>query len=389
MKAIYRIGCTDSRPVEQMGGFNESRAAGLIEHFYEAAVRPELWRDLLDRLAEALGAEGCYLIPGADSPFRPICSRSMEESCAAGLEEGWFEKNPRLTRGFAAVRSTTEIVTESMLFTPWELDHLPFHAEFVSRFKARWFAGLDLAGQGIGGLALTAERLASQEPFSPSELDTLSRLVSHIQGAGKMALHLASARDGGLLDGFSCFEWGALLLDWAGRVLRMNAKAESMMGSGLTVRNKRLAAGQKQCDTALQKLIGTVLSPVPLHEKEPLAAVAITRPGARPLVVQAAPVARTASDFFQQAKAVLMITDPDAARTTGEPLLRQVFGFTNAEAAVAMSLARGNDLDAIAETRGVSVGTLRHQVKSLLAKTETRRQAELVARLARYTAVAR
>jgi DNA-binding CsgD family transcriptional regulator len=372
-----------------MGDFNEGQVAGLIESFYEAAVRPELWRGLLGQLSEALGAEGCYLIPGVGSSFQPMCSDSMMESCITGLKEGWFDRNPRFTRGFAAVKSTQEVVTESMLFSRWELDHLPFHAEFVSRFRARWFAGLDLAGQGATGLALTAERLARQEPFSSSEIETLSRLVPHIQGAGRMALHLAAARDEGLLDGFTHFDCGALLLDWMGRVLRVNAKGESLLGPWLTIRNRRLSAGGRDCDASLQKLIGAALNPRPLHEGEPLSPIAIARPGGGPLIVQAAPVARSAADFFQQAKAVLMIVDPGAPRTPGEPLLRQVFGLTGAEAAIAMALARGDDLDTIAGMRKVSLGTLRHQVKSIFAKTETGRQAELVALLGRYAPVAR
>jgi DNA-binding CsgD family transcriptional regulator len=370
--------------------FNDGRVGGMIDRFYEAATQPELWRGLLAELADALGAEGCYLIPGIGSPFRPVCSPSMDESCFVGLKEGWFDRNPRLTRGFAAVRSTKEIVTESMLFTPWELDHHPFHAEFVSRFKARWFAGLDLAGQGATGLALTAERLARQEPFSSSEVETLRRLVPHIQGAGRMAIHLAAARDQGLLDGFAYFDCGAILLDWMGRVLRVNEKAESLMvGPWFTIQNKRLVAGTKDCDALLQRLIGSVLARGPLQDCAPPEPVAVRRPGARPLIIQAAPVARSAIDLFQQAKAVVMVVDPDAARPPQESLLRQVFGLTGAEAAIAASLARGDDLEAIAETRKVSLGTLRHQVKSILAKTETKRQAELVAHLGRYAMAAR
>lgn len=372
-----------------MGSFSEIRVAGLIEGFYEAAIRPELWNGLLGQLAEALGAEGCYLVPGTGSSFRPMCSTSMAESCEAGLKEGWFDRNPRLTRGFSMVTSTQEIVTESMLFSPWELDHLPFHAEFVSRFKARWFAGLDLAGQGATGLAMTAERLARQEPFSSSEIGTLRRLVPHIQGAGRLALQLASARDEGLLDGFACLDCGVLLLDWTGRVVQVNATAESLMGSSLTIRDGRLTARQKDCDASLQKLVGMVLTRRPLHESAPIGTVAVEQPGARPLVIQAAPLARTAADLFQQAKAILMILDPDAARTPGEPLLRQVFGLTSAEAAVARALCMGHDVEDIAQTRGVSVGTIRTQMKTMFGKTDTRRQAELVALLARYAPVTR
>jgi DNA-binding CsgD family transcriptional regulator len=64
-------------------------------------------------------------------------------------------------------------------------------------------------------------------------------------------------------------------------------------------------------------------------------------------------------------------------------VLRDNFGLTPAEIEIAMALARGVKPAAIAQARGVSVGTVRVQIKSLLAKAGMNRTVELVARLAR------
>ena len=45
---------------------------------------------------------------------------------------------------------------------------------------------------------------------------------------------------------------------------------------------------------------------------------------------------------------------------------------------MALGMVAGKTADEIAEERGVSVGTVRTQLKALLQKTETDRQAELV-----------
>ena len=100
-----------------MPKFDEDRAAGLIEGFYEAAARPELWRGLLAQMAGALGAEGCVLVPGPASPIQPVCSESMDELCAACLQQGWHDKNIRMKRGIEALKTRNGVVTESMLFT--------------------------------------------------------------------------------------------------------------------------------------------------------------------------------------------------------------------------------------------------------------------------------
>jgi DNA-binding CsgD family transcriptional regulator len=57
------------------------------------------------------------------------------------------------------------------------------------------------------------------------------------------------------------------------------------------------------------------------------------------------------------------------------------FLLTPAEAQIALGIADGETLAAIAEARGVSVSTARTQLKSVFAKTGTHRQAELVALL--------
>jgi DNA-binding CsgD family transcriptional regulator len=363
---------------------DEIAIGGLIEGFYEAAIRPELWRHFLAEMAMSFGAEGCGMTPGPGSPLQPVCSPSMDEACEFGLRGGWYEHNPRMTRGVKHFYTSCDIVTEATLFTPWELEHLPFHAEFVNRFNLRHFAGLVVSGNATTGLAFSLERSQDQGAFTASELDALRRLVPHIQGAGRLALKLAKARHEGALDAFGAFDCGALLLDWRGRVTQLNAKAEALMGPWLAIRNGALGATDPDCDATLQKMIGVITSRWPRGNDETIDLVAVPRPPARPLVMHGAPLARSATDLFQQAKAVIWIVDPYANPLPWEPVLRQAFGCTRAEASVAVALAQGSDIDEIAQLRGVSPGTIRAQIKGIFAKTNTRRQAELVALLLRF-----
>jgi PAS domain-containing protein len=340
--------------------FDENRVGTLIDSFYEAAARPQLWRDLLAQMAAALGAEGCTLTPGVASPLRPVCSASMDEGFAAGVAGGWFdgENNVRMARG---AKLPQDVKTEAMLFTPWELDHLPYNAEFVNRFGYRHFAAMLMAKEGPSRLAFSVERLTAQGPFSEPEIDTLRRLAPHVQRAGQLASRLAERHHDGLMDAFAAFDCGAVLLDWRGRVRRLNAKAEALMGPWLTVHLGALTAGSKDCDAALQKLIGSAVARGPQRDAAAIGAVAITRPFARPLLVHAAPLTKSAQDLFQQAQAALMIIDPDQDRTPERSTLRQLFGLTVAEAAIAAALSCGRDIDEIAQMRGVLPGTIRNQ----------------------------
>ncbi len=58
--------------------------------------------------------------------------------------------------------------------------------------------------------------------------------------------------------------------------------------------------------------------------------------------------------------------------------LQATFALTRSEAEVALAMVRGASLRQIAEARGVSINTVRNQVKSAMAKTATRRQIDLV-----------
>jgi DNA-binding CsgD family transcriptional regulator len=86
--------------------------------------------------------------------------------------------------------------------------------------------------------------------------------------------------------------------------------------------------------------------------------------------------------FFAGAAAMVLIEDPAissvAARTESA---RAAYGLTAAELRVARRLIEGLTLAEIAAVDGVSPLTVRSQLKSIFAKTDTRRQAEVVRKL--------
>ena len=63
---------------------------------------------------------------------------------------------------------------------------------------------------------------------------------------------------------------------------------------------------------------------------------------------------------------------------TAERRLRRQYGLTPAETTLALAVAGGAALRDYAEERGVTVGTVRFQMKQVLAKTDCRRQTDLV-----------
>jgi DNA-binding CsgD family transcriptional regulator len=109
--------------------------------------------------------------------------------------------------------------------------------------------------------------------------------------------------------------------------------------------------------------------------------VHVERPsGLAPWLVQAVPLpASRDGPFAGMAGVVLVVTDTEARAAAAQGRLRDAWGLSPAEAALAAALAGGTTLADHARKRGVSLETVRSQMASIRRKTGCQRQAELVA----------
>jgi DNA-binding CsgD family transcriptional regulator len=72
-----------------------------------------------------------------------------------------------------------------------------------------------------------------------------------------------------------------------------------------------------------------------------------------------------------------VVTPVDRAAVPTAEVLQGLFDLTPAEARVARGIGQAETIDTLAEATGVNRETVRSQLKAVLAKTGTRRQAEL------------
>ena len=75
---------------------------------------------------------------------------------------------------------------------------------------------------------------------------------------------------------------------------------------------------------------------------------------------------------------MVFVTDPERISVAGEDTLRMLFGLTGAEATLTRLLAEGVTLVEAGDRLGVGRETVRKRLKTIFAKTNTHRQAELV-----------
>jgi DNA-binding CsgD family transcriptional regulator len=89
---------------------------------------------------------------------------------------------------------------------------------------------------------------------------------------------------------------------------------------------------------------------------------------------------------FGPTPVALLTIAPTTSKNFADPIfIGSMFDLTPAEAKITIALLEGGDLRSIAAAQRVSIETIRSQLKSVFAKTNTSRQADLIALLMRIT----
>lgn len=174
----------------------------------------------------------------------------------------------------------------------------------------------------------------------------------------------------------------ALLVDGHGRVTAMTTSAGTLLTRNrrLRLRDGALESPVRVETQRLARAMGqTVRGELTDGADFLLPALDVDR-GALRVAVRPMVAGMWEMGFAPLALVVLHANDPAPA----EDCIRLVrhYGFTAAEAEVAAALAAGISRATIAGSRGVSIATIRAQLKTIFLKAGVNREAELVARLA-------
>ena len=354
----------------EMKSVRSERLAHAVDGLYEAAAEPALWRSALHQLSMATGAVGAILhvnATGGSPAF--VHSQGLDESFAEFLRDGWHLRNETVRRFDALGQGRLPVQTEASLFSADEYMRDPMHMEFLRPNGFGWFAGMEAIQSPRGNLTVSLQRSWKDEPFSKREVAALVSMLPHLRRVAHLALAVGTARAEGVLDSFSLLSVAAFLLDPSGRVCRLNDRAERLLGTDLSVVERRLAGRRPAVTAALAALAGRLVSGGPILDGDLPRAVRVPRTGGYGLIVYGAPLVGRARDVFDSAVAVVVALDLDANRTRSVLHLELTWGLTRAEAETAMALASGLSLHEVAVRRGVGLETVRSQVKSVGVKT--------------------
>ncbi|MFC9786587.1 helix-turn-helix transcriptional regulator [Rhodococcus sp. NPDC127528] len=355
----------------------------LVSAIYASAVDPERWDATLIELVRAFDAGGSGLMTSVPtSRDSDVMVRQVGGEPSSQL--AYNDYYGRLDYVAAAleqapvgrVHTGTELIlpnTNTEFYNDWCRPN-----EFGDGLFVR------LTGSTTGAWLGLAAPLGS-EPFgTPDRLTLIGRLVPHLGQAIRTQEKLAGSAQGerDLASAIERNPHGIVIVGPDGRVLRTNSEAERILtsGDGLRLRpGGSIAASLAAADRELHRLMHRALTGREGSVRGG-GRLSCPRPSGRcDYSLHVVPLSADAAGLSpSRATALVVIADPDRELKPETATLRRMYSLTEAEAEVALRVARGDGLKPVAEEFAVSITTVRTHLQHVFDKTGTHRQAELV-----------
>lgn len=361
---------------------NEEELRRASARLGDAALDPSAWREILQQICTAAGARGAILLQGdARTPDVPRTAE-IDDFVRSYFAEGWHARDIRAEKAVPLLLAGRKVVTDHDILTVEEMERAGLYAESLIPHGLRWFAGIGFwAGPALWGL--TIQRTPREGPFDSRDKQVLARLSDRLTETATLSYIVGRAALTGMTNALTLVDKPALAVDRSGAVLDVNAAAERMFSDELRVRGRRLFVRDKQAASALQVLIDRLRVTSDTAALLPIAPIVVRREEKNPVIINILPVDSAARTPFVGARALLVFSDPDAARTPDSAVIAQAFDLSPKEASLASLIAGGLSPEEAAARLGVAYETARKYLKTVFDKTGIHRQAELVALLGR------
>lgn len=348
-----------------------------LEEIYDAAFDDEAFAHLLERVAAALDARsyvaGWHFNDGGSTLFRHSKRWSSEQMALYNREFALLDLwNVAALRHWNPYRANDM----SRLVSDREVENSVLYNEFLRPLGDDTYRVVSVPTENrFGKGALAFHRGKSQAGFASDSVRLLDSYAVHLGRLAALrgrfsALEREAASTASVLNALG---QPIFLLSSSGRLVHANAAAERLL-------NGRAGLVLKQ---------GVLSATWPAAARDIHAAVARA-------VAQTAPVAGAVAVPLANGEQLRLsvIAVPDAAKGTRNVLLtaleaprsdqtiqarlRDFYGLSAGEASIAAMLAGGDSPLEIAEQRGVSIATVRTQIKAVAAKLGCHRLTDIV-----------
>ena len=349
---------------------------------YETALDSNAWAEFMSSFAGMVGACGAQFLVWNDA------TNAMGYTSVIGAFAP--DAAQRYGEYYGAIDPRRELLYAKG-DAGWLQCHEHFNASFVSRSEfyndflipvgARYLSVLHTFNNSGNHGTLGFLRPPDQAPFDNTDFQFFQRVELHVKRASRIwwkmkQLSLRADMGERALDALSN---GVLIVDHRGSVRFQNEAAVRWLSGkpGVGVSGGRLRGTEPAVTSALDRLIANATSMKLTASTS--GTLALPRPSGSAWQLFVVPLRSNNLDLNgDDPCALLVVGDPNATGSLNAAQMSTLFMLTAAEARLATALCGGTALDSYAQQCGISINTARAQLRAVLQKTGTHRQADLV-----------
>lgn len=357
---------------------------------YEGVIDQERWIELLGLVTPAIGAHVAQL--DVSHPRQTGGSVVLTAGIPPSTISAWEDRHALNPWVRGAMRlAPGQVACGSDLIEPSAIRRTEYFVDIM--------APLDLE-ESIGTVLYRSEEvqahlsICGSNFFDAEQQRIFSLVASHLRNS--VALHrqmkVWELKAAGFQDTLDRLPFGVGMLDRTGRLVHANRFLAQLIreGDGLKVDRQILQCTNSRDNRKFAQRIGAALATSAGQSFQGGGLVAVSRPEPRPpiqLLVGPLSQGRTDLLFIGESHPIpsifIIATDPEYNPGVDRHALRDLFNLTKSESELVDSLIRGESVSDYANQVGIGIGTARWRMKRVLEKTNTHRQGELIAFMAK------
>lgn len=370
-------------PARTPGTLTLAEYDALVGQVYQGPLETIPWSGAMDRLRRHLRANWVTFT------LRPASANKPGLIVLAGID-GVIVAPDTFSSYYAFALDpfvdlpSDRVVTVDEMLGEHQWINSEFYKQFVQPHDIRFMTGADIRTPDGVDCRLRICRPLDAGQFSQDDKALCQFLLPHLRQAVHLHSHLDLIKSERELYAATVNRMlvGTIIFDETGTIMKINRVAEDILADkdGIELIRGVLQADYSNENHELQRLIRQALAPEAQLAPRVSDAISLTRPSGRAklgVMVRAIPLSAWSEGGHRPAVAVF-VRDPDRKSQASADLMRRLFDFTPAEAALALQLANGASLDEAAEALDIRKNTARAHLRAIFSKTGVTRQTTLV-----------
>lgn len=343
----------------------------VLAQLYDAVLDTTSWERALVSIGETINAprSAFFLSNAAENLLQVTLQNGFPDNYMASYNQDFSKIDP----GWNALQKTPkgQWVTDRQIIAPDVRRTHPFYQEFLRPMAVSSAMGSVLIADEENICLASFVREDGQEAFGQAELDAIQMLSGHIQRAARLYVQFSQLRGKAEL-GSKALEqlaWPVWVVNRDGVVKMSNQLADSATPRlPLTIYGGVLQAPLSYRDTLRQAIRQATQAE---RVANGLSLPAGDEQGWQIVVLPLAPES-VFGGHWSLPMALVVAQPLHAAAATPEQLLNRIYGLTAAESRLASLLADGLSPSEGADLLGVSISTVRTQLRRIYEKTGVR-----------------